>query len=356
MLRLFGLTFPALTAPGSAPDRTVRRLASGLFGLVWGLSAAIAALAVYLASAPGAGPVGPASSRVLLILCVNLLLIATLLAGAGWRVLKLVWERSRNAGARLHLRFVRLFALVAVGPAVVVAVTFGALVTSAVDNWFSHRVEAVVENSAKVANSFVEDQEAYLTRHFQAMAGDLNDAEPALQKNPVSFSQYLTQQAQLHEFAAAYLIDGEGRVLARAEAPGAPTFVLPPPTTLKSADKDIVEHAFESQDLFRALYRLRAFPDAYLYVARFVQPAGVLNQLVAASAAVADYREADADRQAIQTAFALSYGEVTLLVLVGAVWLGLAAANSISAPVARLVEAAGMVAAGDLDARVEFTQ
>jgi two-component system nitrogen regulation sensor histidine kinase NtrY len=320
--------------------------------LIWGLSAAIAALAVYLASAPGAGPVGPASSRVLLILAVNLLLIVALLAGAGWRVLRLVWERSSNAGARLHLRFVTLFALVAVAPAVVVAVTFGALVTSAVDNWFSHRVEAVVENSAKVANSFVEDQKAYLQRHLFLMAGDVNDVAPALEKSPLRFSQYLDAERALHEFPAVYMIDGDGRVLARAEAPGAPAFVLPPPATLKAADKEIVAHPFESQDLFRAVYRLKAFPDAYLYVARFVQP-GVLNQLRAASGAVVDYREADADRRSIQTAFALSYGEVTLLVLVGAVWLGMAAANSISAPVARLVEAAGMVAAGDLDARVE---
>jgi two-component system nitrogen regulation sensor histidine kinase NtrY len=341
-----------MAASAPSDDRTVSQANSGLFSLGWGLAAAVTAVAVYLATAPGSGPVGPASNRVLLILGMNLLLIAALLAAAGWRVLKLVWERSRNAGARLHLRFVTLFALVAVAPAVVVAVTFGALVTSAVDNWFSHRVEAVVENSAKAAKSFVEDQESYLTRHLLLMAGDVNDVAPALQKSPINFSRYLAQQAQLHEFAAVYLIDGEGRVLARAEGPGAPAFVLPPPATLKSADKDIVEHAFEAQDLFRAVYRLRTFPGAYLYVARFVQP-GVLNQLLAASAAVTDYREADADRTAIQAAFALSYVETALLVLVGAVWMGMGAANSISAPVGRLVQAADRVAAGDLDARVK---
>ncbi|MGZ8364251.1 MAG: sensor histidine kinase, partial [Caulobacteraceae bacterium] len=37
---------------------------------------------------------------------------------------------------------------------------------------------------------------------------------------------------------------------------------------------------------------------------------------------------------------------------VGAVWLGLGAANAISAPIGRLVQAAGKVSAGDLDARV----
>ena len=340
-------------ASRAARGDRIGRLRTGLFGLGWGVAAAVTALAVYLASTPGAGPVGPASTRVLVILGVNLLLIAALLAGAGWRVLKLVWERSRNAGARLHLRFVTLFALVAVAPAVVVAVTFGALVTSAVDNWFSHRVEAVVQNSAKVAKSFVEDQQAYLQRHLFLMATDVNDVAPALQRSPLRFSQYLAQQAAYHEIAAAYVIDGDGRILARAEGPGAPGFVLPPPATLKSADKDIVEHAFDSQDLFRAVYRLKAIPDSYLYVARFVQP-GMLNQLRGMESSVVDYREADTSRQAIQAAFALSYVETALLVLVGAVWLGLAAANSISAPVGRLVQAADRVAAGNLDARVEL--
>ena len=354
MLRLFGMTFPTLAAPGSTPDpKTIRRLASGFFGLIWGLSAAITALAVYLASTPGAGPVGTASSRVLLILAVNFLLIAALLAGAGWRVLKLVWERSRNAGARLHLRFVTLFALVAVAPAVVVAVTFGALVTSAVDNWFSHRVEAVLENSAQVDKSYVEEQLDYLQRHMATMAEDVNDAAPTLKAGPVRFGQYLAQEARYHEFTAVYLIDSDGRVLARAEGPSAPKFVLPPPATLKSADREIVAGHFDTQDLFRAVYRLKAFPDTYLYVARFTPQRGVLMLLRQADASLSEYRDAEADRRAIQTAFALIYAETTLLVLVGAVWLGLAAASSISAPVARLVEAASMVAAGDLDARVE---
>jgi HAMP domain-containing protein len=51
--------------------------------------------------------------------------------------------------------------------------------------------------------------------------------------------------------------------------------------------------------------------------------------------------------------FGLSYIETALLVLVAAVWVGIAAANSIAAPVSGLVQAAGRVSAGDLDARVD---
>ncbi|MDB5459710.1 MAG: ntrY [Caulobacteraceae bacterium] len=326
---------------------------SGLFGLGWGVAAALTAIAVYLASsAPGAGPIGPVSRTVLIILGVNLALILLLSAAAGRRVLQLVFDREHDAGARLHLRFVTLFSLVAVVPAIVVAMVFGALVTRALDNWFSQRVQSVIDNSVKVDKSYVEDQQAFLQRHMTAMASDLNDAASTLKAAPIRFSQGLVQLAAYHEFPAVYLIDGDGRILARAEAAGAPPFVMPPPATLKSATRDIVAQPFESQDLFRAVYRLRAYPDAYLYVARFVPP-GMLVQLRRAEASLIDYREADRSRRSIQTAFALSYGETTLLVLVGAVWMGMAAASSISAPVARLVQAADRVAGGDLDARVE---
>jgi two-component system nitrogen regulation sensor histidine kinase NtrY len=105
-------------------------------------------------------------------------------------------------------------------------------------------------------------------------------------------------------------------------------------------------------DAMRALYRLRSYPDAYLYVVRPVEK-GIVSHLVEADASLVAYRDAAQNRRKIQTIFALSYAETALLVLVGAVWLGLAAATAITGPVARLVQAAGKVAGGDLSARVD---
>ncbi len=114
----------------------------------------------------------------------------------------------------------------------------------------------------------------------------------------------------------------------------------------------MVVKTFEDTALVRGLYRLKAYQDAYLYVVRRVEP-GIFNNLAGASGALRDYRDAEANRHQIQAVFVLTYLETALLVLVGAVWLGMAAANAISAPVARLVAAADRVAGGDLSARVE---
>lgn len=318
------------------------------------LAAILTAVAILLAaSPPEAGPLRPASTTILTVLSLNLILILTLAAIVGLRLLALLDARSVDAGARLHLRFVTLFAVAAVAPAVVVALFYGVLVNRGFENWFSERVQTVVENSATVARSYVEDQKRYIGEHVVPMAVDLNRAAPALATSPVTFTHFLSYQAAYHGFPAAYLIDREGRVLARVEAPDAPPFVMPPESSFQAADEgDISVPAFDSSDLMRALYRLKDYPDAYLYVARPVE-SGIITHLIEAEGSLISYREAAQSRARIQTVFVLSYVETALLVLVGAVWLGMSAANAISGPVARLVQAAGRVAAGDLNARVD---
>jgi two-component system nitrogen regulation sensor histidine kinase NtrY len=287
------------------------------------------------------------------LLGVGFILIAVLAVALGWRMLRLLRAQSSDAGARLHLRFVALFALAAAAPAVIVALFFGVLVTRGVDNWFSARVESVVENSAKVAKSYVDEQKDYIGAHVATLARELNSAAPALADSPVAFSRFLADQAADNGFSAAYLLDRQGRVLARAEPVGGPALLIPPLSSFGVADHgEVSVGAFESADLFRGLYRLTAFPEAYLYVVRPVDR-GIFSHLRETEASLVAYREAKARRSAIQAAFALSYLETALLVLVGAVWLGMTAASSIAAPVARLVQAAGRVSAGDLSARVD---
>jgi two-component system nitrogen regulation sensor histidine kinase NtrY len=324
-----------------------------LLGFGYALAAVLTAAGVVLASSPPSeGPVGPASQTMLVILGFNLVLIVALAGLVGWRVVKLLAARSSDAGARLHLRFVTLFAVAAVAPAVIVALFFGVLVTRGVEGWFSQRVRTVVENSATVARSYVDEQTGYIRDHMFLMAGDLNRAAPALQATPVTYSHFLAYQASYHAFPGVYILDRDGRVLARAETDNPPPFLTPPKSSFEAADEgDISMRPFESADLIRALYKLEDYPDAYLYVVRPVDR-GILNHLRETEASLNAYGESARNRQRIQTAFIFAYIETALLVLVGAIWLGMAAAGSIAAPVARLVKAAGKVSAGDLNARV----
>ena len=341
------------TSDWRAMDWRARMTSRYGLGAGYAIAAILTAVAVWMASsAPVTGPVGPASHTILAILSLNLVLIGALAALAGWRVFQLVAARGRDAGARLHLRFVALFATAAVAPAIIVALVFGVLVTQGVDSWFSTRVGTVVENSATVARSYFRSQVSSLHDDLWAMANDVNNAAPAFKQSPVEFSRFLEVQASYRAFPAVYVIDHDGRILAHAEVVSPPPFLAPPPATLAEADKgDMPVREFDSTDQIRAVLKLKSFDDAYLYVVRPVEK-GILAHLRETEGSLSAYRDTAANRGHIKVAFELSYLETALLVLIGAVWVGMAAASSISAPVARLVQAADRVAAGDLTARV----
>jgi nitrogen fixation/metabolism regulation signal transduction histidine kinase len=78
------------------------------------------------------------------------------------------------------------------------------------------------------------------------------------------------------------------------------------------------------------LVRLSAFENAYVYAIDLNRE--VFARLIEAEQAVQEYSDARDNRERIGAIFTLSYVETALLVLIGAVWLGMSAAGAIAAP------------------------
>nr|WP_271166261.1 PAS domain-containing sensor histidine kinase [Brevundimonas intermedia] len=328
------------------------------FGFAYFIAVVITAAAVWLvAVAPDAAPDGTrgvANQVVLYVLLANLVLILGLAVIVGRRVLVLA-RSSGEAGARLHLRFVTLFSAVALIPSVVIALAFGVLVTRGVDQWFSRNVQSAVGNGASIGRAYISDVSQTVNSDLEAMANELG--APEIRSgfdNRIWFSEALSQVADFFGYPALYIIDAQGNILAQAESEGAPPFLTPSRADLEVAREGETAPSVvtENPDAVRVIYPLPDYGDAYLYVVRPLQP-GLIATLRNAEDSIVAYRQAEESRSRIQSAFILSYLETALLVLVGAVWLGMSAASSISAPIGRLVKAADQVAGGDFSARVD---
>jgi len=308
-----------------------------------------------VAVAPGSSGEGAratASQAVLGILGANLILIAGLAFVVGRRALSLFRRRS-DAGNRLHLRFVTLFSLVALVPAILIALVFGVLVNRGVDQWFSGNVQSAVDNGALIGEAYLNDVSDEMDGDLRVISDQLVGARP-LFENRIQFSDALTQIAELFGYPAVYILGPDGEVLASGETHGAPPYVAPPRAVLEAAAEggEPPQQVTEGPDAVRSLIALPAYGAAYLYLVRPLKD-GLIAQMRNGEESIVAYREARESRDRIQTAFVLSYVETALLVLVGAIWLGMGAASAISAPIGRLVEAADRVAAGDLSARVD---
>ena len=230
---------------------------------------------------------------------------------------------------------------------------FGVLVNRGVDQWFSTNVRSAVENGAEIGRAYVADVGAGLEVDMETMSTELGGVR-GLFDNRIQFSRALSQIGDFFGYPALYILDENGRVMASGEQPAAPPYVAPPREAFETvAGGEVAPTTVtENPDTVRALYPLPDYGNAYLYVVRPLAP-GLIQRMRNGEESITAYRAAEESRARIQAAFALSYLETALLVLVGAVWLAMSAASSISAPIGRLVKAADQVAGGDLDARVD---
>ena len=328
-------------------------------GFSGALSVGLVILAILLGSftymtLTGLTPLKPSRGLVIALLLGNLSIVLVLFALICWRVIRIIMARvSGAAGSKLHARLVAMFSVVAVMPAIIVAVFAAVTLNRGLDAWFSQRTQVIITNAQTVAEAYLSEHHHVLRGDALAMATDLDRAAPYLSSSPERFQELVGTQAALRSLPAAYLINSKGRVLARAAVAGMPAIGLPTAEQFAAANKgEAVLFTVDAVDQIRALVKLPSLDDTYLYVARPVD-ARVLDHLAQTREAVDEYKSLEQRRITFQLTFALIYIAVALVTLLAAIWLGLWASNRIVDPIGKLVDAAERISAGDLGARVE---
>src|SRR5690606_1143423 len=115
---------------------------------------------------------------------------------------------------------------------------------------------------------------------------------------------------------------------------------------------EVVLMTTEDEDRVRALVRLEALQNAFLYVGRAIDPQ-VINYIEQTSGAVSEYAMLEDRLSDLQVTFAIIFVMLALLLLFTAVMLGLQFANNLARPISALIGAADRVRDGDLNAHVD---
>ncbi|WP_298262061.1 PAS domain-containing sensor histidine kinase [Bradyrhizobium sp.] len=267
-----------------------------------------------------------------------------------WQVM--LARRRGRAAARLHVQVVGLFSIIAVLPAVLVAVAANVTIDRGFDRLFSGPTKAVIENSLIIARAYVEEHAHLIRGDILGMANDVAHARPLYDQDRQSFREFLTASAASRNLPGAMLIDKDRRVLESAQTGIPLAFAAPPAGFLNNVKEDEPEIAvLPEQNYVAALIRLRSFQDTFLYVARPLDP-HVVDQLKQTEASVAEYAEIESRRLGIQVNFALIFAVIALTILMASILLGLNFANQLVTPIRRLMSAANLVSTGDLKVQV----
>ena len=283
-----------------------------------------------------------------LINVATILLLVAIIVREVWQMV--LARRRGRAAARLHIQIVGLFSVIAVLPAVLVAIIANVTLDRGLDRLFSGPTREVIQNSLTISRAYVQEHAQLIRGDILGMAADISRARPLYDQDRVSFVEVLTAGAATRNLPGAMIIDKDTRplVVTGNQLPYTP----PSPDFLNNVNEDEPEIAvLPDSNSVAAVIRLRRFTDKFLYVERPLDPR-VVDQLKQTEASVAGYSQMESQRLGIQVAFALMFAVIALTILMASVLLGLNFANRLVAPIRRLMNAANLVSTGDLQVQV----
>jgi two-component system nitrogen regulation sensor histidine kinase NtrY len=316
-------------------------------GLVVTAMALVSGLSTYLILT-GLTPIVPRNTVVFWVLLINALLIVAMIALVTWQARDL-WKawRAKVPGARLHIRIVALFSVIAALPSILLAA--GATTTfSRTFDSVSSRTKQIVENSLDVANAYLEEHGQIIRTDIVNMAKDLDDAAPMAAGDDNQLRQLVIAQAGLRELPVAFVVDAAGKpVIAAIESEKLPYNTVPA-DIIKLAEAGQVPLSTPSENYrVNAIVKLQKYPGRYLYASRAVSPK-VIGHLRRTTDTYKEYEETRKRRGELKFAHGLIYSTLSLTALLAAIWAGLWFAGRFVAPIRRIIGAAQQVSRGNL--------
>lgn len=287
------------------------------------------------------------------------LLIGTLIPAMALLVLlgrRLALKRAEGSTARLHVRLVAIFSLVAAIPTLLVAIFAAILFQSGIEFWFSDNSRGMLENANKLARGYYEQNLRDVGNETVTMAGDLRS--------------YLEQTSILSpEFAEGYSYQVVGRklnqsaILQKGKDGQLRTAAIVDPNednesqkisqdTLAKIDSGQPVAVWASANRIEAFTAIDRGAGVYLYAARSSDSLA-LSQWERAQSVRRAYDVLTSRARTLQLRFNLALFFVSLALVWFAIWFALRLADRQVKPLTELVSAAHKVGAGNFDVRVE---
>jgi two-component system nitrogen regulation sensor histidine kinase NtrY len=290
------------------------------------------------------------------------LLIGTLIPALALVVLagrRIAIRRAGDGGARLHVKLVFFFSLVAAVPTLLVAVFASILFQSGVDLWFSSQSRGILENARTLARGYYDQTQRSVANNTTTMAGDIRDY---LQRYPITRPEFpeeytlqvvqrelnqsallqVTPDGQLNTVAIVPIVSPDkAAVIKRAVVAAMPRL---------NAGQGYVVSAH--QDRVEAIAAIDQKSGLYLYNAR-TSDVRAIEQWKRAQNVLAAYDVLTTRSRIMQLRFNLALLLVSLTLVILAVWFALRFADRQVRPLTELVAAARRVGSGDYDMRVE---
>ncbi|MFL0672646.1 MAG: ATP-binding protein [Erythrobacter sp.] len=326
----------------------------GWLEVVAGLALVIAISATYLAysGTPDEGDLLPTIQ-------VSLLLMATLVPAMTLLVLwgrRLALRRAAGSTARLHVRLVFFFSMVAAVPTLLVSGFAAFLFQFGVDFWFSDDSRGLMENANALAQNYYDANQRDVQQETLTMASDMRLILERIDITDSDFPDFYALQAQGRKISESAILqrmgDGSLRtaaILDLTEDNNPLEFTKTALPRLEAGEFVVVSG---NPERIEALAAIDPSSGIFLYNARTTEES-MFNSWTRAQSIVVAYERLTGSARMLQLRFNVALVTVSLLLVGLAIWFALRFADRQVEPLTNLVGAAREVGQGNFALRVD---
>ncbi len=290
---------------------------------------------------------------------VSVLLMATLVPAMALLVLigrRLALRRAAGSTARLHVRLVFFFSMVAAIPTLLVAGFAAFLFQTGVDFWFSDESRGLMENANALAQSYYDANQRDVEQNTVIMATDMREILARVPLTDADFPDFYAYQAQGREISESAILqrmdDGSFRTAAALNLSQDSSPLTFSRDALPRLDRGELAVVVGSPERIEALAPIDAQSGVYLYNARTTEET-MFNSWSRAQSISTAYDRLTGSARTLQLRFNIALVGVSLLLVSLAIWFALRFADRQVEPLTNLVGAARKVGQGNFALRLE---
>ena len=290
---------------------------------------------------------------------VSVLLMATLVPAMALLVLigrRVALRRAAGSTARLHVRLVFFFSMVAALPTLLVAGFAAFLFQTGVDFWFSDDSRGLMENANALAQNYYDANQRDVQEETLAMSGDMRFILERVSITDGDFPDFYALQAKGRKISESAILqrmpDGSLRTAAILNLTEDNSPLDFSARALPQLDRGEFVVVIGSPERIEALAPIDAESGIYLYNARTTEET-MFNSWTRAQSIVSSYDRLTSSARMLQLRFNIALVGVSLLLVGVAIWFALRFADRQVKPLTDLVGAARKVGQGNFALRLE---
>ena len=291
------------------------------------------------------------------LLVIDLVLLILFFCLIIYETYKILRQRKKGElGSETTSRYILFFSTTTLLPSILIALFSLILFNVGLQKYFDKKIKGAINNSAKVANDYVEQTRDSIESDILLMVLDINNKSSMFYDYPKRFFNILASQRLLRRLDEVHLLDSSGNIIMSNVISSSKIFIPPPEEAFAlSLNGKPIRITDAKANRTSALVKLDNFIDTYLYIVKFMEPE-LINYLKLTNEAVSFYYSVQENKTGIKITFALIYLLIVSLLLFLSIIISINFASRLTSPIVNLIGASEKISSGNLNAKVPLIE